>query len=85
MTVEEQLMRNFAIFATYYFHVSFKEQKKQPRVGVEPGTKGRADFLPISLYASLPMLLSLSLSFFVLPLSLTHSLAPSCPLLIILG
>lgn len=51
-------MRTFAIIATYYIPVSFKEQK-QPCVGVKPAARGRADFLPVSLYVSLPPFLSL--------------------------
>lgn len=62
-------MRNFLIFATYYFLVSLKEQK-QSCVGVQP--TARAGLISARL--------SPFLHFFV-PLSLL----PPCPLLIILG
>lgn len=52
-------MRNFAVSATYYFPVSCKE-RKQPCVGDKPEAKGRADLLPLLLYASLSVSLSRS-------------------------
>lgn len=78
VTVKKKVTRKVAISATYYFPVSFKEQK-QPCDGVKPGAKGRAHSLPMSQMSPSP---SFSISPF---LCLSHPLGPPCPLLIILG